>query len=275
MITVDAASFSGLATLVAARIESTGGRVGVLSGRVPEDAFLGGSLHPVSSVGGLPLPVSPERSAVSWRLSPASSSGRIQIRFNAVDLTVRDQGTIRVAGDWAFDLTAPSDLAARLRLEPLRPSDRTEQEGIIVAVEAAQRSTTETLVSVSVKSPRPVTELGQPRIIVDGKVLTGAVAASTPDGSGLLLSFPATPFGKPARLEVGPFVTGEAADTGSATLQLRTAMARQELRGDPGETGAVDDLLDVKSRTGTRPPRIISFEFATSARSGSDPQRSE
>lgn len=268
-ITVDAASFSGLATLVAARIASAGDRQGVLSARVPEEAFLPGSLVPLSSVGGVPLPVGASSSSVSWRLSPVSSPGPIHIAFNAVDLTVRDQGTVRVKGQWSFELPPPPDLAGRLRVEPLRASGPVDQAGITSVVEAAQRSTTETLVSLSIVSDQPVAHLGQPRLFVDGQALLGTVRATAPDGSRLLLSFPATPFGKPSRLELGPFVLQDAQQAGTVTLDLRSAMARQGIVATPGASGVVDDFLDVISRSDAA-PRLLSFEFATSARAGSD-----
>lgn len=263
-VVVDAVGFSGLATLVSAHLEVTEpSEARVEWARVPEDAFDGDSLVPQVSVGGLALPVREQRSKVSWRLSPVSITGPVVIQFRSIDVAFQGQGMTRVVGDWRIALAPPSDLSTRLRVQSFSPSPDASEAGIVVRVQQAQRSVSETLVTVSLQSQRGATQLDQPRLSCGSTNSLGTVNSLTEDGSLLLLSFPPTPFDSTCTLAMGPFVVPGGDGGGDAILLLRTSMDRQGISGQPGDTGAADSVTDVRVLQG-RPPMPISFEFARS-----------
>lgn len=270
-VVADGAGFSGLATIVSLHVVAEPGSelVGLAGAAVPEDAFTSESLPPTAGLLALPLPVGEPRGHVTWRLAPVSEPGPAVVEFGFIDVTLPEGGTRRIAGNWRLEVPTPADLAQRLQVETLVPNESKSDGGVTVRVEGAQRSASETLVTVAIGSDEVVTQLGQPHLRVNGERLEGAIVRTGDDGKVLQMAFPATPAGEPVVLVMGPFAQVPSGESGTVTVNLALSMARQGLTGALGQSGVVDRLTDISARSATA-PEVLSYEFRRASRVGED-----
>lgn len=269
-VVANGAGFSGLATIVSLHLipEPDSGLEQIAAASVPDDAFTSESLAPTAGALALPLPVGESRDHITWRLAPVHETGPATISFDAVDVTMPSGETRRITGAWRLEVPTPSDIALRMNVETLvARKGPASSAGVKVRVEGARRSATETLVTVVVDSPNRVTQLGQPHLRVDGERLEGTVVRTSDDGKVLQLAFPSTPAEEPVTLVMGPFAHVPADGAGTTTINLGQSMARQGLKGELGESGVVDRLIDVVA-TDLAAPDVLSYEFRSSARVG-------
>lgn len=249
---VGRAAFSGSATFVevsaATTLPELAGAVRVLA---LAETFSPASLRVGPGNRGLNVAVGTSSLA---RLSPVVLGSEATIAFTQVEVALADGSSRTLAGKWNLPLEAPRDLAQRLRVEQLRGAAGTAN-GITLTLDAAIRSSTETLVTVSVSGTAGVRPLAEPSILADGELLRGGLVAEQEGGRLLTYSFPPTPFGSEVTISFGPFVRLNDAGSGRVIVDVGAVLARTGARGDDQETLAVspaDTLLAEGALAGVR-----------------------
>ena len=192
------------------------------------------------------------------RLGPASPNGAA-LSFTSVDATREDGMHVTIAGHWALNLVLPPDLADRLRTESLVADGPAVDQSISVSVQAAMRSTSETLVTVHVESPEAISQLGQPTLLVSGRQFTGGSIAEQENGTLITYSFPPTPFGSPATVQFGPWVKVGASEAGSLTVDLGAVIARNSLTGADRETAEIIPSDTIETSGVMQPATSLRF----------------
>lgn len=220
-----------------------------------------------SGLGGFSAPLA---SPGVVRLPPLSLRGEGALQIRSVTLLAADETPPRaVTGEWSITLEVPGDLASRLRVEHLG-GGRIESGGVVISVEGAVRSTSETLLTVRVDSEDPVAQVGQPSLITGGELLYGGLISRQEDRRLLTYSFPPTKFGSAVQVSFGPFERALGRTSGSVEIDLAAAMARADLSGADGQEAPIA-AADVVRREGVElTPTLLTFTRVISSSGGKD-----
>ncbi|MCC6958794.1 MAG: hypothetical protein IT301_03015 [Dehalococcoidia bacterium] len=267
-LSVSSAAFSGTATFVnltAKVADADPAKATRVS--IPAEAFVAGNMAPADLSGRIMLIANAP--AAAQRLRPVNATGPAKIVISFVDVD-SGAGTRRITGNWALELKTPADLAKALRVEKLSGGAAAVAQGITVRPLSATRSTTETLVTVSLEGPAGVEQLALPALIgataKDGGPVFGARIAGG-EGEPQTFSFPPTDFGSPLRIQFSEFVAAPAAGNAAtrwADIRLGALLERQGVTGKAGEKAAVDPA-DIVATSGGEPLLVtgVSFESPT------------
>ena len=207
------------------------------------------------------------------RLTPPVLGQEASLEIRRITVFSAEASTPEVRnGTWKLALDLPADLPKRVRTEYLRGASVTDG-GVTVTLEGAVRSTSETLVTVRITSAGPVSHVGEPTMVVDGKVLYGALAAAREEGTLLTYAFPPTPFGSRVEVRFGPFEAHGTAEpaSGSVTIDLGAVLRRANVTAplSPRETIPIPPT-DVLRRDGRDlTPRWVGFSWGMTENSGS------
>ncbi|GAB4327656.1 MAG: hypothetical protein Kow0010_11230 [Dehalococcoidia bacterium] len=207
------------------------------------------------------------------RLGPVGSESNppdeAHIATSSVEV-LRLDGTIDfVFGRWELPLQLPGNIAERLRIEVLEPTDIEYGEGYDRVQIIGFRGTTETVVSILPISTARIRPLGGDvqlhttpfdknghRLYAD--VLLGGLVSFFMTEA--LFAFPPTPFGEAVRILLPPF--GPEPDVVEATWEVNFAgiIEREGLRGAAGE---VAEILpeDIIARSGTSLPIAANVDL--------------
>lgn len=267
-IAVRRAHFSGTATLVEleARLEGTetAARLAI------EPTGISWSSGPLPD--GYGWWSAPAGSPGILRLTPVVPGQEASLEIRRITVFAAEGGTPEVRnGSWKLALDLPADLPKRVRTENLRGASVTDG-GVTVTLEGAVRSTSETLITVRVTSAGPVSHVGEPTIVVDGKVLYGGLAAAREEGTLLTYTFPPTPFGSGVAVRFGPFEAHGTAEraSGSVTIDLGAVLRRANVTAplSPRETIPIPptDVLRREGRDLT--PRWAGFSWGMTENDG-------
>jgi hypothetical protein len=251
------AAFSGTATFIQLLVTVPQEANPIVRVRVAPQAFGDHSLALAPGADG--FTASPASPALV-RLDAAPPTGGAELSFNSVQVVRVDGSTSTISGKWTLQLHTPSDLAARERTEFLIGSPAVDGT-IKVSLQAAVRSTSETLVIVHVESAEAVSQLGQPTLLVDGRQFTGGSISTQEDRTLVTYSFPPTPFGSGVSLQFGPFVKAGADEAGSLTVDLGAVIARNSVAGTDRESATILDA-DSLEATG-RMQHATALRFST------------
>jgi hypothetical protein len=186
------------------------------------------------------------------RLTPVVPGQEASLEIRRITVFAAEGGTPEVRnGSWKLALDLPADLPKRVRTENLRGASVTDG-GVTVTLEGAVRSTSETLITVRVTSAGPVSHVGEPTIVVDGKVLYGGLAAAREEGTLLTYTFPPTPFGSGVEVRFGPFEAHGTAEPGERLSNHRPGggAAAGKRDGAPLAAGDHPDPADRRAAAG-------------------------
>ncbi|PFG74408.1 response regulator transcription factor [Tepidiforma thermophila] len=206
------------------------------------------------------------------RLTPAVPGQEASLEIRRITVFSAEASTPEVRnGTWKLALDLPADLPKRVRTEYLRGASVTDG-GVTVTLEGAVRSTSGTLITVRIQAAGPVSHVGEPTMVVDGKVLYGALAATREEGTLLTYTFPPTPFGGGVEVRFGPFEAHGTAElaSGSVTIDLGAVLRRANVTAplSPRETIPIPPT-DVLRRDGRDlTPRWVGFSWGMTENSG-------
>jgi hypothetical protein len=246
-LSVSEAAFSGTGTYLRLTATFVDGRTGIIRVIIPGSAVGPYSLalsNPAGEVG--LVPGRPE----TVRFAPVDPGIPPAVHLTALEIVTGDGKSEVLGGIWELPLNAPSDLRARLRLEPLAGSP-VESNGVTIAVEGATRSSTETLVTVRV-TPGSLKHIGIPVMNAGGETHQGGLVAEDEGGALLTFAFPAGGFGAESTIRLGPWVRPGAELSGSTEIDIAAVLARH-----PGATGYENPMpvlaADLRRRAGAAP----------------------
>ena len=204
---------------------------------IPFDGIRPGTINGLSAGEDVVLPVGRPATVIFAPLAGASPALALDIR--ALEVRLQDGTSRRLPGNWTLNVTAPPNLAQELRTEPLSSATRAEASGVTIALVRAARSTTETLVTLSIlgiSGPG----LSQPTIALNGSRFEGALVTSDPANQLYTYTFAATPWQAPVTLRFDQLLAPpEPGVAGYVDVSLDRVLERQGIQGKFGEEAPV------------------------------------
>lgn len=257
-VALTSAQFSGTATMLAVSVTPENPPVSqVQEIAIRRASLTGGSLQPLADAqGGLVA----GKSAAQFllRMTPVQGAGPAGLQISTIDVMFRDGSARVLNGPWTLPVAVPADVSQLLDSQVLRAGAPASLGGVSVSIAAAVRSETETLVTVHIAGPSGVQFLEVPTLTCNGRVYQGRLMSS-PGGSDLSYTFPATPIGAAASLTMRDAVQPTAGAGRYVDVDLARAMARDGLSGASGDQGVLLPTDVVSTNAPELTPSFIQF----------------
>jgi len=168
-------------------------------------------------------------------LGPVIGPGKYAVTVSRIEITLDSGASRTVTGPWTSALSVPTNVTSSLATQTLKPAQPANADGIVVTVEDAVRSDSETLVEIRSKGVFGAIFLAPPTLTASGKVYTGRLLPFS-GGSTMIYDFPAIPRGVVATMTLrNAAVSVPGVASYFADVDVGSAMVRAGLSAKPGD----------------------------------------